>query len=259
MSSRVVGFDRELKKSWLDLTARLVVAGVTDKELKAELDSSLAGELSDNGCVRGAKGKTITVLMKLWGKVPANVQAIRDEAIKIMALPSPADRLLLHWCLAMAVYPYFYDAVENVGRLASLQGSFSVSQLQRRMREKYGERETVSRAVNRLVQSLLEWGVIEELPEKRTFKTVQVVTVHDANMTVWVLEASLIASGNKSGPVDGLIKSQALFPFKFNILNTTIFSQHPRLQLFRQGVDEDVVMFKKLGTLYNGIEAVGDQ
>jgi hypothetical protein len=243
MSSRVVGFDRELKKSWLDLTARLVLAGVTDKELKAELDSSLEGELSDNGCVRGAKGKTITVLMKLWGKVPANAQALRDEAIKIMAL-SPADSLLLHWGLAMAVYPYFYDAVENVGRLASLQGSFSVSQLQRRMREKYGERETVSRAVNRLVQSLLEWGVIEELAEKRTFKTVQAVTVLDANISAWVLEASLIASGNKSGPVDGLIKSQALFPCKFNMLNTTIFSQHPRLQLFRQGVDEDVVMFK---------------
>jgi hypothetical protein len=241
MSSRVVGFDRELKKSWLDLTARLVTAGVTDKELKTELDSSLEGELSDNGCVRGAKGKTITVLMKLWGKVPANVQSLRDEAIKIMAL-SPADSLLFHWGLAMAVYPYFYDAVENVGRLASLQGSFSVSQLQRRMREKYGERETVSRAVNRLVQSLLEWGVIEELPEKRTFKTAKAITVQDANITVWGLEASLIATGNKSGPVDGLIKSQALFPFKFNMLNTTIFSQHPRLQLFRQGVDEDVVI-----------------
>ena len=242
MSSRIVGFDRELKISWLDLTARLVAAGVIDKALKTELDYSLEGELSDNGRLRGAKSKTITVLMKLWAKVPPETQALRNEAVQL--LNTSSSSLILHWGLAMAVYPYFYDAADNIGRLTSLQGSFTVNQLQRRMREKYGERETVSRAVNRLVQSLLEWGVLEELAEKRNFKTVLAATSLNENIANWILEASLIATGNNSAPIDTLIKSPALFPFRIDAINSFELNKHPRLQVFRQGVDDDVVMFK---------------
>jgi hypothetical protein len=112
------------------------------------------------------------------------------------------------------------------------------------MREKYGERETVYRATNRLVQSIKEWGVIQETSTKRTFHQLAVIPATDSALVVWLLEAALIASGNKSAPLDTLLKSPTLFPFKLENITASHFNQHSRLQIFRQGVDEDIVIIK---------------
>ena len=69
MSAKTVGFDRELKLKWLDATADLLLEGLTGKDILARLNAILDGELSDGG-TRGAKGKTITVLLHIWVKVP---------------------------------------------------------------------------------------------------------------------------------------------------------------------------------------------
>lgn len=243
MSSRIVGFDREVRCNWLDETARLVCAGMPEKEIKKELDTILEGHLSGSSDTRSAKGKTVTVLTRLWSRVPAQHLAFRDDAL-LQYQKYGVNSAILHWGLALAAYPFFNDTSENIGRLLSLQGSFSVLQLQRRMREKYGERETVYRATNRLVQSIAEWGIIQETPTKRTFQMQAPICVPGTTLTLWLLEAALLASGNTSAPFDTLMRSPSLFPFKLENITTTSISQHPRLQIFRQGVDEDVVLFK---------------
>jgi hypothetical protein len=244
MSSRVVGFDRELRRKWLDETARLQCAGLSEKEIKQELDAVLEGYLSGSSTTRSAKGKTVTVLTRLWARHPKSTTTFRDEAL-VYFQKYGVNSVILHWGLALAAYPFFQDTTENIGRLLSLQGSFSVTQLQRRVREKYGERETVYRAANRLVQSISEWGIIQETSIKRTFEGKPPISVEDSSLAIWLLEAALLASGNNSAPFYTLVKSPALFPFKLANLNAASLNQHPRLQIFRQGVDEDVVMFKK--------------
>ena len=243
MSSRVVGFDREVRRKWLDETARFVCTGLSEKEIKQELDAVLEGYLSGSSTTRSAKGKTVTVLTRLWVRHPESTTAFRDEALAFFQKYG-VNRVILHWGLALAAYPFFHDTTENIGRLLSLQGSFSATQLQRRMREKYGERETVYRAANRLVQSISEWGVIQETSTKRTFETTTPISVDDPSLAIWLLESVLIALGNTSAPFDTLVKSPSLFPFKLMNLTATVLNNHPRLQIFRQGVDEDVVMFK---------------
>lgn len=243
MSSRVVGFDREVRRKWLDETARLACAGLSEKEIKQELDVVLEGYLSGSSTTRSAKGKTVTVLTRLWVRHPESTTTFREEALTFNQKYG-VNSVILHWGLALAAYPFFHDTTENIGRLLSLQTTFSATQLQRRMREKYGERETVYRATNRLVQSISEWGVIQETSTKRTFEIKTPILIDDPSLVIWLLESVLIASGNKSATLDTLVKSPALFPFKLMNLNTSIFNNHPRLQIFRQGVDEDVVMFK---------------
>jgi hypothetical protein len=244
MSSRVVGFDREVRRKWLDETARLECTGLSEKEIKQKLDAVLEGYLSGSSTTRSAKGKTVTVLTRLWVRHAESTTAFRDEALSFF-LKYGVNSVILHWGLALAAYPFFHDTTENIGRLLSLQGSCSATPLQRRMREKYGERETVYRAANRLVQSISEWGVIQETSTKRNFETKTLITVEDPSLAIWLLESVLIASGNKSAPFDTLVKSPAMFPFKLMNLNGSTLNNHPRLQVFRQGVDEDVVMFKK--------------
>jgi len=62
----------------------------------------------------------------------------------------------------MAVYPFWASVATQVGRLLKLQGSVAAAHVQRRMRESYGERETVSRRVRFVLRSYVAWRVLRE-------------------------------------------------------------------------------------------------
>ena len=58
--------------------------------------------------------------------------------------------MLVHWCMCMAAYPFFGTVADATGRLLRLQGTAAAAQIQRRLRERLGERETVARAARRV-------------------------------------------------------------------------------------------------------------
>lgn len=243
MSNRIVGFDRELKLKWLDTTADLVLAGLTEKEILAKLKDILKGELPDS-CTRGAKEKTITVLLRIWVKVPDIVKPLRDDAIKLIHQPD-SNRLILHWGLCLVTYPFFAFVAETVGRLSKLQGTFSSIHIQRRAKEQYGERETVSRAVNRIIQSLKDWNVIKETKENRIFEIGKPLPVKNDLLTGWLIEAALISSGNKSASLKAVTHSPALFPFNIALPNSRILEKSERFELFLHGLDEEMVTLRR--------------
>jgi hypothetical protein len=73
-----------------------------------------------------------------------------------------ALHLAIHRGMTMAVYPFWSDIATQVGRLLRLQGVAAAAHIQRRVREQFGERETVSRAARRILLSYLNWGVLQE-------------------------------------------------------------------------------------------------
>ena len=66
----------------------------------------------------------------------------------------------------MAVYPFFGTVAESTGRLLHLQGAAAAAQVQRRVREQLGERETVSRAAWRILRAFVDWEALLETDEK---------------------------------------------------------------------------------------------
>src|SRR5437588_10160694 len=86
----------------------------------------------------------------------------------------------------------------TVGRLLRLQGTGAASQVQRRMREQFGERSTVERATRRILRCLIDWGVLKETKEKGIYQATPTLFVNDAKLAQWIIEASLIASGSAS-------------------------------------------------------------
>ena len=78
--------------------------------------------------------------------------------------------MLVHWCMCMAVYPFFGTVAEATGRLLHLQGTAAAAQVQRRVREQLGERETVSRAARRILRALVDWGVLVETVNKGIYR-----------------------------------------------------------------------------------------
>jgi hypothetical protein len=146
--------------------------------------------------------------------------------------------------MTMATYPFFGIVAETVGRLLRLQGSSAAVQVQRRVREQLGERETVARAARRILRCFVDWGVLQETMEKGIYQAAPVQSVKDKKLAAWLIEAGLVASGSGSGALKAIAQSPALFPFAVSLLNIIDLEGDGRLEFFRQGLDEDMVTLR---------------
>ncbi len=240
-----VGFSQRIQLDWLDRTATLYAAGHTKDEIKELLQALLRDHLSIGSDSRsGNRALTILILLKVWVVVPHGLESLRDEGLELLKRLPLKQNLVVHWGMVMAVYPFFQALAETVGRLLRLQGSFAASQVQRRMREQFGERSTVERATRRLLRCLIDWGVLKETEEKGIYQATPTLFVNDTKLAQWLIEASLIASGSASSTLRAITQNPALFPFTTESINIRVLETHNRLELLRQGLDEDVIMLR---------------
>ena len=156
-----IGFDRRLRREWLDFVADYAAAHVAPDVIRAKLHDLLAPVVAESG-ERGARSKTITVLLRLWVVSDPRTDGLRLDALRLLPTCTPGERLALHWGLAMAVYPFFADVVSSIGRLLRLQPTVSLAEVVRRTKEKWGDRERVARSARHVLQSIRDWAVLAE-------------------------------------------------------------------------------------------------
>lgn len=247
MSTRVqVGFSQRLQLDWLEFTSGLLLAGSTRGEIQAGLEDLLEDKLSIGSKAKSTnRSKAISILLKIWVSVPENLEPLRNEGLEHLRRLPINEHLPVHWGMTMAVYPFFGVVAEMVGRLLRLQGSCTAAQAQRRIKEHLGERETVSRAARRVLRCFVDWGVLEDTGEKGVYQAAPVQLVEDKKLAAWLIEAAMVASGSDAGALKAIAQSPALFPFAFGV-NTTDSAGNDRLELFRQGLDEDMIMLRGL-------------
>jgi hypothetical protein len=236
-NSSAIGFDRKVRLGWLDATAVWVAQGMSAAEIRSKLDLLLEGEVTGEA----ARKKTKGVLLRTWLLVPDHLCALRDEGISILAERLDIDRLTLHWGMICTNYPIVWETASTVGRLLNLQGTVSVAQVKRRSIEGYGERSTLTRASQRILRSFADWGVLRETPEKGVYTAGPAHPIEEVQIAAWLVEAALLASGSQLGVLPTLLNSPALFPFSIAYSDTRFLENSPRLELYRQGRDEDLV------------------
>jgi hypothetical protein len=240
-----VGFRQRIQLDWLERTAQLYMVGLSRGEIEESLHALLENQLSiGSDAKRGNRALTISILLKVWVAVPSGLESLRDDGLELLKRLPLKEHLVVHWGMVMAVYPFFQALAETVGRLLRLQGSVAASQVQMRMREQFGERSTVERATRRTLRCLIDWGVLRETEEKGIYEATTTISVNDTKLAEWLIEASLIASGSASSTLKGITQNPALFPFTTESINIRGLESHSRLELLRQGLDEDVIMLR---------------
>jgi hypothetical protein len=239
-----IGFSQRVRLEWLEQTANLILAGNDKAAVNDALQEMLKDKVSVGGqAERGNREKIITILLKTWLTVPSELEPLRVEGLELLKRVPRCDHLAIHWGMVMAVYPFWSGVAIQTGRLLRLQGSAAAAHVQRRVREQYGERETVSRAVRRVLRSYLDWGVLQETGAKGIYSTGATLAVDDSRLIAWLAEASLNARANGSALLKDLIDSPSFFPFRLaHISAEHVASLSPRLNVLRHGLDDDLVM-----------------
>jgi len=242
-----IGFSQRVRLEWLEQTANLILAGNDRAAINDALQELLKDKVSVGGqAERGNREKIITILLKTWLTVPSELESLRVEGLELLKRLARTDHMAVHWGMVMAVYPFWSGVAVQVGRLLRLQGSAAAAHVQRRVREQYGERETVSRSARRVLRSYLDWGVLQQTGIKGVYTAGTILPINDFRLIAWLAEASLHARANGSAPLKDLIDSPSFFPFRIKPIHAEILvAASSRLDILRHGLDDDLVMLRK--------------
>jgi len=242
-----IGIDRLVRLAWLEKTSSLVLAGNKAQDIKTILQDDLQASFrSSRTDVRGSLDKTITILMKVWLTVPIELQALQIAGFELLKQFPLCDHLAVHWGMVMAVYPFWAAVAMQVGRLLRLQGSAAASHVQRRVREQYGERETVSRRARYVMRSYMDWSILQETDTKGIYTAGTTLEVDDSRLIAWLIEASLHARTNGMAPLKDIIDSPNFFPFRIKPIRAeSLVTASSRLDILRHGLDDELVMLRK--------------
>jgi hypothetical protein len=147
--------------------------------------------------------------------------------------------------MTLAAYPFFGAVAEIVGRLLRLQGQVVASQVQRRIKELFGQRETAARSARYVLRAFVDWGVIREEEHAGVYTQGKIFTVSDPLIFVWLVEAAMRTNRNGYIALKAIRESPVLFPFLLRDVTPGLLAQSGVIEIVRHGMDDDLLVFSK--------------
>lgn len=241
-----IGFSQRIRLEWFEHTANMILAGNDKTAINDSLQALLEDKVSvGSQVVRGGREKMISILLKTWLTVPRELGTLRDDGLDIFQRLPRKERIVIHWGMVLAVYPFWGAIAADTGRLLRLQGTAAAAHIQRRVKEKYGEREAASHAAHRVLRSFIDWGVLNETEDKGVYAQGEQYSVEEPRLIAWMVEASLHSRSHKAAAIKDLLDSPSIFPFQLaHISAEQVASLSPRLDILRHGLDDDLVMLQ---------------
>lgn len=208
--AKMVGLSRPIKIEWLNKTVELIKEGKTTDEISKELKFYLSFEVKDETNLN----KTRSSLIKIWVKTPDEYNEIKEHALKIYDNEN-TNRLLVHWCMMLLVYPVFSDTTSLIGKMADIQGTFTTSWLKQKLLDLWGERTTLLYSVDKILQTLKNIGAIENIKQgEYKIKNYEIQNEAEKSLIVMTIIAMKIKAYYE---VTELSEISQMFPFKYNI------------------------------------------
>ena len=156
--SKMVGLSRAIKTEWLSKTVELVTQTSDEQVIKDSLNEYLSFEIQSPINIR----KTREILMNIWLR-PSNTSAeIWSEAIKAYQ-HDKGNRLALNWVMILLAYPVFLDVCNLIGKISSIQNTFTTAWLKEKILEHWGERTTLYHSSDKILQTIKFLGAIENV------------------------------------------------------------------------------------------------
>ena len=233
-----IGFGKKVRAVWLDAALAHAAAGESFDEVKTDLAKEIAANNPGPEAIR----KVQAALKRVWFTPPEYCQALHADALRLYRKnDSPATRMLLHWGMCLAAYPFVGSVAETMGRLIKLQSEARIADILRRVSEQHGDRAFVKRITQYDISSFLDWGVVAETKQRGVYQPTKPIRPHHGDQLAWLAEAVMISRDKTQITLAELCNHNALFPFALESLNAAILQRNPHLRVERQGLNQEFV------------------
>jgi len=215
--AKMVGLSRTIKIEWLNKVVSLVNEGMTPENIKEVLNDYIGFEISSLDNIR----KSRDILMNLWVYPFEDEKAnlIRKQALEAIKNENE-DKLAMHWCMLLLYYPVFVDVTGMIGKLSSMQDSFSLAWLKDKMFEEWGERTTLFHSLDKIMQTLRQIGAVDS---KNGVYTVNHYEIKDAATKKILLKTILALKMQAYYEPSELSNVSQMFPFEYTVDSELIF------------------------------------
>lgn len=209
--AKMVGLSRPIKVEWLDKTVGLLLEGKDARQVKEELNEYLSFEITSPINLR----KTREILLAIWVNTSDELVPLKQKALEAYKENKHGDGLAAHWCMLLVTYPVFSDVCSLIGKLASIQDTFTTAWLKDRLYEVWGERATLLYSIEKMLQTLRFIGVIETVkPGVFQVKKYEVTSKKSIEILIMAL---LFLKESPYYEISELSCVPKLFPFDFEV------------------------------------------
>lgn len=233
-----IGFDRTIHLEWLDVAVARVLQNQSPSEIRKALWDFLEDLIPGNTNNSG-RGKTLTVLTRIWIAVPEQIGPLRARALKCLAEANVANRVAIHWAMVVATHPFFFDVAMHAGNLLTLHGQANRTQIKRRMTDSWGDRSTLERTIQHVLKSMAQWGVLRSGSEKGSLvaaRNPMEISEEISELLVY----GILLSQRRGMLLSQIASHPSLFPFKLH-LNAERLRKSEGLRVQRQGDQSDFI------------------
>ncbi len=250
-----IGIKQEIRLEWMHKAANLLMAGLDAKTIRKELHEFLANR-KGNGSEgeRSDYTRTFVVnnLMNIWITPAPELIPFRDAALVLLHdLPAPQTSrqtgtpfmsIAIHWGMIAAVYPFWFNVARQAGRLLALQDQVTQAQIINRLKEQYGDRQTVSRYARFVIRSFIAWGTLKDSEAKGCYEKAATLNIADRDIAILLIESALRADPEAKSALGGLLHNPGFFPFQLPIMTGDFIArQNNRIEVFRYGLDDELL------------------
>ena len=237
-----VGIQRELNVEWFNQSLRFHGAGVPKKNARQEIYNYLE---SAPGFETPPSAQTKTYianpLIKTWIAPEKAIIPLRDAAF-LLVQKEPSCRILAHWSLLSAAYPFWFEVSAIVGRLLNLQDQVTQTQIVTRLKEKFGDRQTISRRAHYVIRSFITWGLLKDSVTKGCYEKIARKNISDTDVAIMMLEAALLTNQETKMALGTLLNNPAFFPFQLPSISGDYIARHnDRINVVRYGLDDEML------------------
>ncbi len=228
-----IGFNRQLRRPWLDAAAAFVAHSQTPESVRAQLEAVLEPDMAGVD----ARRKTIDLLLNIWLRTQEQTPQLWAFAVAWnQNTMVPEDRLWLHYGLTLVYYPFFRDCVMHVGQLGRYAQAVTNRVLIQRLMAERGQLGSLTRAAQRVVASLRDWDLLGETEARYTYAPrLQSLSASHLDLEAWLLACALHAHPAEELPFADLLRLPELFPFHFTLTIDTLRHQ-PWFAIQQQGL-----------------------
>lgn len=253
MSKRheAIGIKQAIRFEWMQKAANLLLAGLDTKSIRQELHEFIS-DRKGNGSEgeRSDQTRTFAVnnLMKIWASPDPELIPFRDSLLTLLR-DNPSMALVVHWAMVSAAYPFWFNVARQTGRLLALQDQVTQTQIINRLKERYGDRQTIFRYGRYILRSFVAWGVLKDSGAIGCYEKAAPVCVADTNLAILMFESALLAAPDAKCALGLLLNNPAFFPFQLPMMIGDLVTQHSkRINVIRYGLDDELLTLNIAGS-----------